>query len=157
MKIWFNKVHDSRRHLLEVEGDEVTIGRDGKNRLVLRSPLVSKQQAVVRRINGQLELENVGINSCMIGEREVMGGETTTFSPGETVRIWPFTVTFESDEAAPISRQDLEAHLRTLMSGLEMRRVPRLSSVSYGRAAGCRGKCVAGAGRPTGGSRGGVG
>ncbi|MFV0443694.1 MAG: ATPase, T2SS/T4P/T4SS family [Planctomycetaceae bacterium] len=121
MKIWYNKVHDSRRNLLEIEGDEVTIGRDGKNRLVLRSPLVSKQQAVVRRINGKLELENVGINSCMIGEREVMGGETTTFSAGETVRIWPFTVTFESDEAAPISRQDLEAHLRTLMSGLEMK------------------------------------
>jgi Flp pilus assembly CpaF family ATPase len=121
MKIWYNKVHDSRRNLLEIEGDEVTIGRDGKNRLVLRSPLVSKQQAVVRRINGKLELENVGINSCMIGEREVMGGETTSFSPGETVRIWPFTVTFESDEAAPISRQDLEAHLRTLMSGLEMK------------------------------------
>ena len=121
MKIWYNKVHDSRRLMLEVEGNEVTIGREGKNHLVLRSPLVSKHQAVVRRANGKLSLENVGINSCMIGEREVMGGETADFSPGETVRIWPFTVTFESDEAAPISRVELEAHLRTLMSGLEMK------------------------------------
>ncbi|MCA9054725.1 MAG: Flp pilus assembly complex ATPase component TadA, partial [Planctomycetaceae bacterium] len=121
MKIWYNKVHESRRLMLEVEGDEVTIGRDGKNRLVLRSPLISKQQAVVRRSNGKLTLENVGINSCMIGEREVMGGETVAFLAGETVRIWPFTVTFESDEAAPISRQELEAHLRSLMSGLEMK------------------------------------
>jgi pilus assembly protein CpaF len=121
MKIWYNKVHESRRLMLEVEADEVTIGRDGANRLVLRSPLVSKQQAIVRRTNGKLELENVGINSCMIGEREVMGGEKVPFSAGETVRIWPYTVTFESDEAAPISRQELEAHLRTLMSGLEMR------------------------------------
>jgi Flp pilus assembly CpaF family ATPase len=121
MKIWYNKVHDSRRLLLEIDADEVTIGRDGKNRLVLKSPLVSKQQAVVRRSNGKLELENVGLNSCMIGEREVMGGETATFSAGESVRIWPFTVTFESDEAAPISRQELEAHLRTLMSGLEIK------------------------------------
>ncbi|MEZ6064263.1 MAG: ATPase, T2SS/T4P/T4SS family [Planctomycetaceae bacterium] len=121
MKIWYNKIHESRRLMLEVEDDEVSIGRDPSNRLVLRSPLVSKQQAVVRRVNGKLELENVGINSCMIGEREVMGGEKLSFSAGESVRIWPFTVTFESDEAAPISRQELEAHLRTLMSGLEMR------------------------------------
>ncbi len=121
MKIWYNKVHESRRLMVEVDGDEITIGRDPANRVVLRSPLVSKRQAVVRRENGKLLLENVGINSCMIGEREVMGGETVTFSPGETVRIWPYTVTFESDEAAPISRQELEAHLRTLMSGLEMK------------------------------------
>ena len=121
MKIWYNKVHESRRLMLDVEGDEITIGRDGSNRVVLRSPLVSKRQAVVRRVNGKLELENVGINSCMIGEREVMGGETATFSAGESVRIWPYSVTFESDEAAPISRQELESHLRSLMSGLEMK------------------------------------
>ncbi len=119
MKIWFNKVHDSRRALLEVDGDEVTIGRDPSNRLVLKSPLVSKRQAVVRRDNGRLTLQNVGINSCMVGEREVMGGESVDFPAGETVRIWPYTVTFESDEAAPISRQELESHLRSLMSGLE--------------------------------------
>ncbi len=121
MKIWYNKVHESRRRMLEVEEDEITIGRDVSNVLVLRSPLVSKKQAVVRRANGKLELKNVGINSCMVGEREIMGGETVVFSAGETVRIWPFTVTFESNEAAPISRQELEAHLRTLMSGLEMK------------------------------------
>ncbi len=121
MKIWYNKVHESKRFLLELDVDEITIGRDPSNRLVLKSPLVSKKQAVVRRQNGKLELENVGINSCMIGEREIRGGERVAFTPGETVRIWPFTVTFESNEAAPITRQELETHLRSLMSDLEMK------------------------------------
>ncbi len=119
MKIWYNKVHDSRRSVLETEDDVIHIGRDESNTLVLKSPLVSKKQAVVRREDGKLQLENVGINSCMIGDVELIGGESTTFAPGDTVRIWPFTLTFESDEASPISRGEMESHLRSIMADLE--------------------------------------
>ncbi len=121
MKIWFNKIHDSRRQSIETEEPTISVGRDRSNVLVLHSPLVSKRQAVVRRGNGTLEFENVGINSCMVGDTEVMGGESIGFSAGETVRVGPFTLTFESDEAAPISRAEMEAHLRSIMSDLELR------------------------------------
>ncbi|REJ89746.1 MAG: FHA domain-containing protein [Planctomycetota bacterium] len=121
MKIWYNKIHDSRRSMVEIEADEVSIGRDASNTLVLKSPLVSKRQAVIERSNGKLKLTNVGINSCMVGDSEVLGGEEREFAIGETVRIWPYTVNFEIEEAAPISRQQLEAHLRSLMSDLESR------------------------------------
>jgi len=121
MRIWFNKIHDSRRALLEVSGDEVTIGRERGNTLVLSSPLVAKQQAVVKRVAGVLTLENLGINSCLVGEAEVLGGQSHPIQAGDTVRIWPFTITFESGEAAAITRHDLEAHLRGLMSDLELR------------------------------------
>ncbi|HUG91076.1 MAG TPA: ATPase, T2SS/T4P/T4SS family [Planctomycetaceae bacterium] len=121
MKVWFNKVHDSRRSMIETDQDAIHIGRDPSNLVVLASPLVSKRQAVVRRENGRLILENVGLNSCMIGEKELIGGESAEFSPGETVRIWPYTLSFESAEAAPISRAELEAHLRSIMADLELR------------------------------------
>jgi pilus assembly protein CpaF len=119
MKIWYNKIHDSRRSVLETEDDAIHIGRDEANTVVLKSPLVSKRQAIVRRDNGKLRLENIGINSCMIGDVELIGGESTTFAPGETVRIWPYTLTFESDEASPISRAEMESHLRSIMADLE--------------------------------------
>jgi len=121
MKVWFNKVHHSRRTMIETEDDLIAIGRDPANSIVLKSPLVSKRQAIVRRENGKLHLENIGINSCMIGDVEVIGGESVTFAPGETVRIWPFTLTFETDEAAPISRAELEAHLRSIVADLELK------------------------------------
>ncbi len=79
MKIWFNKVNESRRSMVEVVGDEVHIGRDPSNDVVLRSPLVSRHHAVVRLINGELELENVGVNSCLVGEDEVLGGSRVRF------------------------------------------------------------------------------
>lgn len=121
MKVWYNKVHDSRRLLVETEEDQVHIGRDPVNTIVLKSPLVSKKQAVVRRENGHLLLENIGINSCMVGDREVIGGEAVKLTPGETIRIWPYTLTFESAEAAPINRSEMEAHLRSILADLELR------------------------------------
>ncbi|MBW3541034.1 MAG: Flp pilus assembly complex ATPase component TadA [Planctomycetes bacterium] len=121
MKIWFNKVHDSRRSMVETDVELIRIGRDPSNLVVLASPLVSKKQAVVRRQNGRFLLENVGLNSCMIGDVELIGGESLEFRAGETVRIWPYTLTFEAEEAAPITRAELEAHLRSIMADLELK------------------------------------
>jgi len=121
MKIWFNKISESRRTLVETDRAEVTIGRDPDNVVVLQSPLVSRHHAVVRAANGQLLLENVGLNSCLVGEVEVGGSQTVAFEPGTKVRIWPFTLTFEAEQPAAITRADLENHLRSIMADLELR------------------------------------
>ncbi|MFM7845077.1 MAG: FHA domain-containing protein, partial [Planctomycetota bacterium] len=63
MKIWYNKINESRRTSLDFSKVEIQIGRDTTNDLVLNSPLVSRRHAIVRRLDGnQLELENVGVN-----------------------------------------------------------------------------------------------
>jgi pilus assembly protein CpaF len=121
MKVWFNKMHDSRRSLVEVREGDVRIGRDPSNTIVLQSPLVSKSHAVVRLVSGKLQLENIGLNGCLVGDLEVLGGETVEFSAGERVRIFPFTLTFESEAATAISRAELEAHLRSIMAELELK------------------------------------
>jgi Flp pilus assembly CpaF family ATPase len=121
MKIWYNKLNESRRSVVDVDGSEVTIGRDPSNHVVLPSPLVSRHHAVVRLQNGQLYLENVGLNSCVVGEVEVSGSQAVAFDPGTKVRIWPFTLTFEAEKPATITRAELEAHLRAIMADLELR------------------------------------
>ncbi len=127
MKIWFNKINESRRNVVEVTGLQITIGRDASNTICLQSPLVSRQHAVVRvgapgtAGHGKLVLENVGLNSCVVGEEEVLGGQTGVFEPGAKVRIWPYTLTFEAEKAATISRGELEAHLRSIMADLELK------------------------------------
>ncbi|MEK6259404.1 MAG: ATPase, T2SS/T4P/T4SS family [Planctomycetota bacterium] len=121
MKIWFNKVHEAKRVLIESDSPEIRIGRDPTNIIVLQSPLVSKRHAVVTRVDGQLKLENVGVNGCLVGDQEVLGGNSILFKAGETVRIWPFSLTFESEEVSAISAPALEAHLRSIMGDLNQR------------------------------------
>ncbi len=121
MKIWYNRINESRRSVLEIPGSEFRIGRENTNDVVLNSPLVSRHHAVVRVRDGNFELENVGLNSCLVGDVEVLGGQSAGFSAGAKVRIWPFTLTFESEKAARFSREDLESHLRSVMADLELR------------------------------------
>jgi pilus assembly protein CpaF len=121
MRVWFNKINESRRSVVEVNDPQITIGRDPANIVCLQSPLVSRQHALVRLSNGKLQLENVGLNSCIVGDEEILGGQTVEFDPGTKVRIWPFTLTFEAEKAATITRAELEAHLRSIMSELELR------------------------------------
>ena len=121
MKVWYNKVNESRRSVLEVDSTEVTIGRDPANTLCLQSPLVSRRHAVVRMVDGKLHLENVGLNSCVVDDEEVLGGQTAVFTPGAKIRIWPYTLTFEAEKAATITLGELESHLRSIMAELELR------------------------------------
>lgn len=121
MKVWFNKINESRRTMIDADGDEVHIGRDVDNQVVLKSPLVSRRHAIVRRFDGELELENVGVNSCQVGETEVLGGDRVKFAPGVKVRIWPYTISFETATTTAVSRDELEAHLRTTVADLELR------------------------------------
>lgn len=91
MKIWFNRVNDSRRSIFEVQdrdeaGEkinfEITVGRDSQNSLVLASPLVSRFHARIRRCDEWFELENTGLNACLVGDRDVGVGETVRFEAG---------------------------------------------------------------------------
>lgn len=121
MRIWYNRIHESRRTMVEVDASEITIGRDPSNTIVLNSPLVSRRHAIVRLQDGKLVLHNIGLNSCLVGEEEILGGQTAVFEPGTKVRIWPFTLTFEAEKPQTVSRSELEAHLRSVFADLELK------------------------------------
>ncbi len=121
MKVWFNRISESRRSVIDTAEAEITIGRDPACTICLQSPLVSRQHAVVRSENGKLRLENIGLNSCVVGDEELLGGQSAEFEAGTKVRIWPFTLTFETEKAPSISPAELEAHLRGIMADLELR------------------------------------
>ena len=80
MKVWFNKINESRRNVVEVSGSQITIGRDASNTVCLQSPLVSRQHAVVRvgpvSVTASWSWRTSGLNSCVVGEEEVLGGQT---------------------------------------------------------------------------------
>jgi len=130
VKIWFNRVNDSRRSILETSdcdeaGDpidvEITVGRDPSNMLVLESPLVSRHHALIRRHGEHFEFKNIGLNACLVGDRDVGVGETVRFQSGSQIRIWPFTLSLELESVNRVSRSDMESHVRGEMTHLEQR------------------------------------
>lgn len=122
MRIWFNRINESRRSVVEVNTNEIRFGRDPDCDVVLRSPLVSRHHATLRILGeDHWELQNVGVNSCLVGEEEIFGGQAVNLGPRHKLRIWPFTISFESETTSAISRQELESHLRKIVADLELR------------------------------------
>lgn len=130
MKIWFNRINDSRRSVFEVEdkneeGDfvdiDVTIGRDPSNMLILESPLVSRSHARIRRKGEVYEFENVGLNACMVGEADVGVGQTVTFDSAAQIRIWPYSLSLERETVQTVDRSQIDAHVRGELANLEQK------------------------------------
>ena len=109
---------DAQGELIDVE---ITIGRDPSNMLVLESPLVSRQHALIRRKDDHFEFENVGLNACVVGDQDVGVGETVRFETGSQLRVWPFTISLEMESVNRVTRTDLDAHVRSEMTNLEQR------------------------------------
>ena len=109
---------DEQGELIDVE---ITIGRDPSNMLVLESPLVSRQHALIRRKDDHFEFENVGLNACVVGDQDVGVGETVRFETGSQLRVWPFTISLEMESVNRVTRTDLDAHVRSEMTNLEQR------------------------------------
>jgi pilus assembly protein CpaF len=122
MRIWFNRINESRRSVVEAVGSEIRFGRDADCDVVLKSPLVSRHHATLRLLGeDEWEIENVGVNSCLVGDEEIFGGQAVKLGPRHKVRIWPFTISFESEKSSAISRQELESHLRKIVADLELK------------------------------------
>ena len=101
MKIWFNKISESRRSMVEVPDTEITVGRDPEHR-VPRKPAGFPAACRGAALDGRLQLENMGLNSCIVGDEEVLGGQSPCSTPGAKVRIWPFSLTFEAEKKVTV-------------------------------------------------------
>ena len=66
MKIWFNNVIDTERNVADVTGNRVRIGRNADNDVVLDSPFIAGEAAVLYKRNGVWELTALGINVARI-------------------------------------------------------------------------------------------
>ena len=80
MKIWYNNIIDTERHVVEVQGDRIRIGRAATNEIVLDSPYVADEAAVLYRRGGAWELVALGMNGVALGDKllnDLPGGQTS--------------------------------------------------------------------------------
>jgi Flp pilus assembly CpaF family ATPase len=95
MKIWWNNLVDTERHVVETAGGRIRIGRAAKNDVVLNSPFVAEEAAVIYQRANAWELVALGLNEIHVGDRELYGGDRLLIETDEEIRIYPFTLTLD--------------------------------------------------------------
>ena len=124
MKVWYNNILEARRYVATVSGDRVRIGREARNDIVLNSPFVADEAAVLQRRGAAWELVALGMNGCEVARQPVRFGERCAITPQSPIRIFPFTLTLEGavddapDEQA--RHAELERQMAELIRGMHI-------------------------------------
>ncbi len=95
MKIWYNNVIDTQRNVADVTGNRVRIGRNSDNDVVLDSPFIAREAAVLHKRNGVWELVALGINGVKLGDRQLYNGERCEIRTNQSICLFPFTLTLD--------------------------------------------------------------
>ncbi len=116
MKIWFNNVVDTERKVVEVTGSRVRLGRATSNDIVLDSPFIADQAAVLQKRGASWELMALGINGVKVGERQLYNGERCEIRTNQSISLFPFTLTLDLPHEEQLSRESVRASLDAAMS-----------------------------------------
>lgn len=95
MKIIYNNVVDANRYIAEVVGDRVRIGRNPGNDIVLNSPYVPEEAMVLYRRRDGWELISSGMDSLVVGDRELHGDERLLITSDQQIKLFPFVLTLD--------------------------------------------------------------
>ncbi len=118
MKIWYNNIIDTDRHVVEVQGDRIRIGRGPANEIVLDSPYVAEEAAVLYRRNAGWELVALGINGVTLGDKQLFGGERCEIRGSQTISLFPYSLTIDLPKAEETTREHQRLLLDDRMSSL---------------------------------------
>lgn len=95
MRIWYNNILDNTRYAVDVRGNRVRIGRNADSDIVLNSPFIAGEALSLFRSGSHWELVALGMNGCQVDDEEVHGGETHAVGHGQTIKLFPYTLTLE--------------------------------------------------------------
>ena len=109
MRIVYNRVGQPETRVFERLVDIVRIGSDPQaNDIVLQNPHVSPRHAVLSRNGDHWELTSLGENDVQIGNQALRYGERVVISLDQSIRIYPFLLTFDLSHGADATQSHEE-------------------------------------------------
>lgn len=110
MKVFYYSVINPQKRMLEVTSDVLRIGRGPTNDVVLDSPFVAEEAAILQKAGGQWEFVALSLNAIYVGPKALYRGDRLLISTDQPVRLPPFTLEFD----APIEEDQTQRRLREL-------------------------------------------
>ena len=108
MEIWiYNHLTDERR-VEQVDDAEVTIGRDERNTIQLKSPFVSRRHARLYKENTTYFIESLGLNGTMVANKPVPFRGRAKVVFGDEIRLGEYSL-FMMEPSARRGRRGVEA------------------------------------------------
>ncbi len=121
MEIWVYNQYADEREVHQVDDDDVTIGRDEGNDVMLKSPFVSRNHARLFRDNGTYFIESLGLNGLTLANQELAAKERAKLSYGDEIRIGEFSLYMMEPSARRVKGKRQAASARKRVIELEQK------------------------------------
>jgi pilus assembly protein CpaF len=95
MRLWYHNILGGERAAAVISGEQVTIGRDDRNSLVLNSPLIADRALLLTREQSAWRVLALGANGCELAGAPLRAGEHGLLRDGDTIRLFPFVLEVE--------------------------------------------------------------
>ena len=119
MEIWVYNQYTDQRESFKVSDENVTIGRDESNDVVLRSQFVSRCHARIFRENGTFFIESLGLNGTTVANDLVAYKHQAKLSYGDEIRIGEFSVYMMAPSARRVAPCEMVVSPRKRVVELE--------------------------------------
>ncbi len=94
------------------------MGAPLENEIVLDSPYVADEAAVLYRRNNGWELVALGMNGVTLDDRQLYGGERCDIRGSQTISLFPYSLTLDLPKAEETTRERQRQLLDDRMSAL---------------------------------------
>lgn len=111
MQIRYHNIHETRSFVATVLGDQICLGRSSTSDVVLKSPFVCPEAAVLKRDAGLWTLQVLNQNGCTLGGLEIASGKTITLDPRGTFRLFPYEFSLDPEDSTELTEDDLWSDL----------------------------------------------
>ncbi len=95
MMLLCHNILAGQRSAITVHSDTITIGRGSHNQLVLDSPLIAFEAAVLQRGKDSWRVKSLGKNGCKVGDSLVARGAQADVVGTNRIELFPFEITLE--------------------------------------------------------------
>ncbi|MGC9453603.1 MAG: ATPase, T2SS/T4P/T4SS family [Phycisphaerae bacterium] len=121
MEIWVYNQYTDQRDRLQVDDDEITVGREDSNDVVLRSQFVSRRHARIFRDGKSYFIESLGLNGTTVANELVPAHQRRKLDFGDEIRIGEFVLYMMEPAARRLAPEERAASPRKRVIELEQR------------------------------------
>lgn len=137
MQIRYHNIHENRDRVTTVLADRITLGRSTACDIVLNSPLVSGNAAVLSQKNDSWILEVQNENGCEVEGQSWQTGTSGPLCVAESFRIFPFEFSLDPKDSTVATEDDvwkeLEQRTLNLMRDIHMSLLDKMKLASIGQ------------------------
>ncbi|MEZ6049734.1 MAG: ATPase, T2SS/T4P/T4SS family [Planctomycetaceae bacterium] len=107
MQLRYHNIHETRSYVAAIIGREIRVGSSRRSDVVLNSPFVSPEAAVLRRDSDRWILKVLNHDGCTLNGVKIPAGKSAAIRDNGTFQLFPFEFSLDPEDSTAATEDDV--------------------------------------------------